>query len=113
MEDNAMENYPGRPTWSKWFERVGWTPPEGLRKHRFSHATLILQAAIRGQGVALGRSSLVEEDLRSGLLVRPFKGSFPSAFAYHLVHPKHRAKRPKVQAFERWLMAEIEEMGLE
>ena len=65
-------------------------------------------AAIDGQGVALGTTSLVADDLASGRLVRPFdlalKG--PPQFAYYLVAPRATADRPLVKAFRDWVLAE-------
>jgi LysR family transcriptional regulator, glycine cleavage system transcriptional activator len=42
---------------------------------RFSHFGLALSAAIDGLGVALGRSPMVDAELASGRLVRPFGGN--------------------------------------
>ena len=52
----------------------------------FTHSHLVLQACMGGNGVALGRSALVQEALRKGLLVRPLDISMPSDFGYFLVH---------------------------
>ena len=66
-----------------------------------------LQAAIRGQGVALARSSLIADKLRSGVLVEPFVQRVAARSAYHLVHPLNPAPRASVQRFREWLLAQI------
>ncbi|HEX2581694.1 MAG TPA: transcriptional regulator GcvA [Dongiaceae bacterium] len=71
---------------------------------RFNDESLIFQAAIEGQGVALGRSALVAHDIQKGNLVRPFAISMPSAFAYYLVYPEDRVDNPVIAAFQRWLL---------
>jgi LysR family glycine cleavage system transcriptional activator len=66
-----------------------------------------VQAAIQGEGVVLGRSALVADDLRAGRLVRPFSMSLPADLAYYLVYPAQAAQRPKVRAFRDWLFEEV------
>ena len=60
------------PDWAKWLAAAGATGVRAERGPRYSHSSLVLQAAIDGQGVALGRSTLVALDLEAGRLVRPF-----------------------------------------
>ena len=81
-------------------------PTQGLH---FRQTALVIQAAIDGQGVALGTTSLVADDLLAGRLVRPFDLSLkgPPQFAYYLVAPRATADRPLVKAFREWVLAEI------
>jgi LysR family glycine cleavage system transcriptional activator len=65
-----------------------------------------IQAAVRGEGVVLGRSALVADDLAAGRLVRPFELSLPAGFAYYVVYPPRALQRPCVKAFRDWLVAE-------
>ena len=64
----------------------------------------MIQAAVEGQGVALGRSALTAIDLEAGRLVQPFGPSIPSQYRYFIVLPAAHAERPKVQAFREWLL---------
>ena len=65
-----------------------------------------IQAAVRGEGVVLGRSALVADDLAAGRLIRPFEFSLPAGFAYYVVCPPRALQRPSVKAFRDWLIAE-------
>ena len=65
-----------------------------------------IQAAIRGEGVVLGRSALVADELAEGRLVRPFALSLPAGFAYYVVYRPRVLHRPNVKAFRDWLIAE-------
>ena len=65
-----------------------------------------IQAAVRGEGVVLGRSALVADELAAGRLVRPFELSLPAGFAYYVVCPQRALRRPCVKAFRDWLVAE-------
>jgi DNA-binding transcriptional LysR family regulator len=58
------------------------------------------------EGVVLGRSALVADELAVGHLVRPFELSLPAGFAYYVVHPQRALQRPSVKVFRDWLMAE-------
>ncbi len=95
-----------RRDWSLWLEAAGVTGIDGTRGLSFSEETLMLEAAIEGQGIALGRSALIERDLEQGRLVKPFDVQIPNAFAYYLVCPEGRADRPKIVAFRDWLLRE-------
>ncbi|WP_416796023.1 transcriptional regulator GcvA [Ciceribacter azotifigens] len=58
-------------TWERWFALVG-LPFSKTRGAGYSHGSMSIEAAIRGEGVALGRSVLVAEDLAQGRLLAPF-----------------------------------------
>jgi LysR family transcriptional regulator, glycine cleavage system transcriptional activator len=76
----------------------------------FNQTVMALQAATDGQGVALGNTSLVADDLAAGRLVKPFDLALKVApeFGYYLVTPRNRSERPLTKAFREWLLAEIE-----
>lgn len=66
----------------------------------------IARKKVSGQGVALGSKALALEHLAAGRLVRPFKLSLVTDFAYYVVCEKGRADEPDLLAFRRWLIAE-------
>jgi len=72
----------------------------------FTDSVQLYQAALLGQGVALGRSALIGDELASGRLVRPFAVSRPSSYAYYAVTTKPARGNPRVAAFIAWLLAE-------
>jgi LysR family transcriptional regulator, glycine cleavage system transcriptional activator len=96
------------PDWRTWLLAAGVPEVDAAAGVRFRETALVIQAAIEGQGVALGNTSLVADDLAAGRLVRPFdlalKGS--PRFAYHLVAPRAAADRPAVAAFRAWILEE-------
>ncbi|MHA1152834.1 MAG: transcriptional regulator GcvA [Alphaproteobacteria bacterium] len=94
------------PDWRKWLAAVGVSGAWTDRGQRYSHSSLVLQAAIDGQGVALGRSTLVALDLEAGRLVQPFGPALPSSYACFVVSPPATAERPKIKAFREWLLDE-------
>ncbi|MEQ8344060.1 MAG: transcriptional regulator GcvA [Sneathiellaceae bacterium] len=96
------------PAWAMWLRAAGVEGVDGRRGPRFTAYTLALEAAVTGQGVALVESSLVDDDLCSGRLVRPFAGlgEMETEFSYYIVYPPGREKQAKVRHFHDWVMAE-------
>jgi len=92
--------------WAIWLHSAGIYNVDPHRGPTFLSSDHAIQAAIRGEGVVLGRSALVADDLAAGRLVRPFELSLPAGFAYYVVCPPRALKRPNVKAFRDWLMAE-------
>ena len=92
--------------WHSWLTDLGLSVANAARGPRFFDTTLIVEAAAAGQGVALGRSAVMETHLRDGRLVRPFGISRPSDNAYYFVAPSLTADHPKVVAFRDWLLHE-------
>jgi len=79
--------------------------PAGIA--HYSHYDQLIQAAIEGEGVALGRTPLVVRFLKSGALVAPFQDRIAVTREYFIIVPPHAAARPQVQRFVTWLQQEI------
>ena len=92
--------------WRTWLIAAGIGDIELHFGTSFIDSSLALQAAMAGQGVALGRMALVADDLAAGRLVRPFQISLPSNFAYYIVCSVHTGESPKIKAFSDWLKDE-------
>jgi len=93
--------------WAIWLHGAGIGNVDPHRGPTFLSSDHAIQAAIQGEGVVLGRSALVADDLAAGSLVRPFEFSLPAGFAYYVVYPPRALQRPAVKTFRDWLMAEI------
>lgn len=92
-----------REPWAPWFKASGLDWEEPQHGPQFSDAALMLDAAARGQGVALARSALVEHDLEAGRLVRVFDTDIRSDHSYHAIYSRGVAERAEVAAFLRWI----------
>jgi LysR family glycine cleavage system transcriptional activator len=93
--------------WAMWLKTAGVEGVDPYRGPRFESSDHAVQAAVQGEGVVLGRSALVADDLRAGRLVRPFSMSLPADLAYYVAYPVQTAQRPKVRAFRDWLFEEV------
>jgi len=98
-------------TWRRWLRDAGISGVNPTLGVKFGNSSLLTEAAVRGQGVALGRASLVGDHLATGRLVRPLKASRPADYAYYAVTTHAGAQRPRVQAFLGWLEAQVERDG--
>ncbi|NIZ62637.1 transcriptional regulator [Sedimentitalea sp. CY04] len=73
--------------WAAWFRAAGLNDPQVPRGPKLGDDTAILQAALSGQGFALGRSQLVADDLQAGRLIAPFEVTLEASFSYWFVSP--------------------------
>jgi LysR family glycine cleavage system transcriptional activator len=95
-----------RRDWSRWLEAAGASGEGMLHGPILNHASMLIDAAIDGQGTALARTALAAADLINGRLVRPFRNSLPLKNTYWIVCPKATATLPKIVAFRDWLLTE-------
>jgi LysR family glycine cleavage system transcriptional activator len=94
------------PSWQTWLDAAGVDGIDATQGRRYGQANTVIQAAIEGLGVALGRTALVQDDLAAGRLARPFGPSVRSDYAYYFVCLRSVLTTPKVAAFRRWLRDE-------
>jgi LysR family transcriptional regulator, glycine cleavage system transcriptional activator len=73
----------------------------------FSKSALCLDAAARGQGVAIGDEFLAATYLAEGRLIRPFASSLMSRNAYSFLVPAGASKHPAVASFRSWLLSRV------
>jgi LysR family glycine cleavage system transcriptional activator len=101
------------PTWQMWMGAAGVTGVDTTRGIHFEESVMAIQAAIDGQGVALGDSSLTATDLAQERLARPFDLAIdaPAPFGYWIVMPPRTAEQPLVLAFRDWLRSEAAAMS--
>jgi LysR family transcriptional regulator, glycine cleavage system transcriptional activator len=95
-----------RTTWATWLETAGVGDAEALHGPVLNRASMVIDAAVDGQGVTLARTTLAAWDLINGRLIRPFALALPLAKSYWIVGPKASAALPKIVTFREWLLAE-------
>ncbi len=94
-------------TWERWFAMME-LPYPGMRGPGYSHGSMSIEAAIRSEGVALGRSVLVAEDIAAGRLVALFpKARLEVEWGYDLVYRTGNQDHPKVRALRNWIADEV------
>ncbi|MDX3971321.1 MAG: transcriptional regulator GcvA [Bradyrhizobium sp.] len=92
--------------WRLWLTAAG-LPVDIARQPgiTFDMIFMTIQAAIDGIGVAMGRTSYVQDDIAKGRLVVPFKIALPADAGFYLVAPEGRREPPKLAAFRQWIVA--------
>jgi LysR family glycine cleavage system transcriptional activator len=95
-----------RADWARWMQATGVDDAQATHGPVLNRASMVIDAAINGQGVALARTTLAAWDLINGRLVRPFKETLRLTRTYWIVYPKATARLPKITAFTEWLLAE-------
>jgi LysR family glycine cleavage system transcriptional activator len=97
-----------RDYWDEWFVAAGVQLDKPLAGGPyFNDATYSIQAAARGEGIALARRSIIGEDLERGTLKRLFKFAVQTNERYWFVSPKEISELPKVRAFRDWVKSEL------
>jgi LysR family glycine cleavage system transcriptional activator len=98
-----------RQPWSDWFKSIGLDLAEPERGPLYTEPSLVLQAAIAGQGVALARGALARPSIEVGHLVRLFPRGVRARFSYYIAYPPAAGAIPRVTAFRDWLLQQAEE----
>ncbi len=90
--------------WEHWLQAAGFSglKPKGHR--HFDTLISAFQMAEMQHGVALGRSSLVEQALSEGRLVAPFDYQLKSSEAFYLVHSNDCPTDSPAAMFKDWLL---------
>jgi len=96
------------PSWEFWARENHLTLPTPARTRSFGQSNMVIQAAIEGAGVALGRAPLVVDALRDGRLVRPLAQTARSKQKYWLVYTETTGDSDKIRLFIDWIKAEAE-----
>ncbi|KPC25413.1 LysR family transcriptional regulator [Pseudomonas syringae pv. cilantro] len=116
LPDDALRDFPllhlRGESINNWFDWAGvfraldipQAPAPG--QLRFDNYTLLIQAAIGGQGIAIGWKHLVDDLLDQGLLCRPIAGAAISGQGYYVVLPQRKRRVQIVQQFMDWLANE-------
>ena len=92
--------------WNNWFEAFGLEDRADTKTLRYDNYLLLMQAAIRGEGVALSGRRLAEDMIQNNELVRPIDASLQSEFAFYLLRPMLDNMPPTKTLFREWILAE-------
>jgi len=104
----------GSSNWFDWngvFRALNIHQAPAPGQLRFDNYTLLIQAAIAGQGVAIGWRHLVDALLEQGLLCRPIAATAISTCGYYVVLPQRKRRVQLVQQFVDWLATEQAQSG--
>jgi LysR family glycine cleavage system transcriptional activator len=110
LVDHPLLNLDGAPhsdeDWVWWLETEGVALPASFRTIGFDSYANIIQAAIDGQGVALGFSRIVDHHIARGDLVRPLDVALSKGHGVYVVTPRGVRPAAAAQRFHDWVMAQ-------
>jgi LysR family glycine cleavage system transcriptional activator len=90
--------------WADWLKLAKIDGINSRKGTIIDDTNVLIQAALDGQGVALGSTSFVQDHLDSGRLIKPFDITLRNEFAYYIVCPPDHLKNPAVKAFKDWMI---------
>ena len=91
--------------WLEWAQVNGLPAPDAEGALRLDSQEQVFAAAENGLGLAIGRSPLVDDRLKSGVLIAPFGTPDPSDAGYHLCRPPGATPTAAARRVARWLRA--------
>ena len=77
-----------RKDWAKWLEAAGVNNAELSHGPVLNRASMVIDAAVDGQGIALARTTLAAWDLINGRLVRPLPETLRLSKTYWIICPE-------------------------
>jgi LysR family glycine cleavage system transcriptional activator len=95
-----------RKDWAKWLEAAGVSGVDLSQGLVLNRASMLIDAAVDGQGIVLARTTLSAWDILNGRLVRPFATSLRISNNYWIVCPQATAMLPKIKKARDWMLAE-------
>ena len=95
--------------WGYWLSKTNYDHLKISQGFQFDTLVIALEMAALGEGLALGRTSLVEGMLKSGRLIAPFQQKVATEEAFYLVYSSSQLNHPHAEAFRNWLLQEIKQ----
>lgn len=93
--------------WPVFLEHAGVrTDTTTLKSVKFSYASLAIDAAVAGQGIALASEPLIKDDLASGRLCSPFDVNLADGLGFYLVYPRTPRNSENVKCMRDWLLTQ-------
>ena len=91
-----------------WLRAVEIEETPVKRGLKFDTYLVLIQAALDGQGIALGGGRLAGDFLARGALIRPIQTTMLSDKAFYLLVPSEVPLSPQATRFRDWILAEAE-----
>lgn len=100
------EPYRPRPKWKDWFNAFGIDYIDNGEGLRLNDYALVIQAAMSGEGIAIGWRHVVEPLIESGLLEPALSESWITGEEFHLIWSNKTSLSPYAQQVRDWIINE-------
>lgn len=95
--------------WPDFAAATGTSLPQQANRIAFSDYSVVIQAALSGQGIALAWTSVASRLILDGLLMKASDAVMATDRNYHFVPSSQRPMRPVVQDVRHWLIEQMRE----
>ncbi|WP_241723638.1 LysR substrate-binding domain-containing protein [Raoultella sp. HC6] len=103
-----LHEYRMQANWEAWFAMAGDKNFRCRQGPLWTLGSMATDAALRGEGVALGRSVLIADDVAAGRLVAPFpQHRLKAERGYDLVYRSDNQDSFKIRMLRQWLSEEM------
>ena len=103
---HAEEPYRSRPTWSDWFDALAIPYDENVNGLALNDYSLVVQAAMEGEGIALGSAHIVQLLIETDCLVKVADDVVETGYGVYVVWPKHIPLTSQTEQVCDWLIQE-------
>ena len=100
-------DYPQRLDWNSWLQHYGVMLPRGSRQFTFNDYSIVIQAALEGQGLALGWLHIIGPLLAEGRLLQALPQVLITDNPFYILAPSNSPLSPAAQCLRDWLITEI------
>lgn len=91
------------PSWQEYLKSQGVADTENLTLREYSQQWMVIEAAINGEGVALAKRCLVQDDLAAGKLVTLSQEELRLKSGYYMLALPENANDPVIRSFRKWM----------
>ena len=104
LHDEPWDGTPFQVMWNNWCLDYNLKEGTGRNHLQFSHSYLSIEAAIAGQGVALGNLALIADDIQAERLIAPVGEWKRSQYDFYLGRANNTVVNSSVDEVYRWLV---------
>ena len=107
LANHTLLHDTSRRDWKRWFKETGVKGGNVNHGPIFSHSSMVVQAAVYGQGVALAQSVFAKPEIEAGRLITPLETTMISKDAFYIVCRNHQVDLGKIAAFREWVLETV------
>ena len=100
-------HYPQRMDWQSWLEYFDIPFPKTTKQSHYTGYSIVLQAALEGQGLALGWKHIITPLLTQGRLVKAVKNEIVTGNPFHIIAPSQLPLSPAAVSTRDWLIEQL------
>ncbi|QCI99997.1 LysR substrate-binding domain-containing protein [Agrobacterium larrymoorei] len=108
LQDHVLFHGDSGREWNTWLTAADASAIQIRRQHFMSDARLSTEAALHGQGIALGDTITAGGHIAKGDLIVPFDLSVPAGQGFHVACRPEVREAPIVSVFIDWLFSSLD-----